>query len=203
MWTIYLKELLELTRDRKTLIFTILIPIFAMPLIFGGFAYVSNNMFKNAKTAEMRYALFGKDHSPGLSARFAQQHNLREVPLASEAEIRRAIGDDTIKFAVVIPPHFEDTLKQQEQAKVTLHYNSASSVDVTHQRVREIVDAYNAGLREGALSTLNLSPAQLAFALNPIVLDKKSTANEREQMGAIIGGMVPYLLLMVCLTAAM
>jgi sodium transport system permease protein len=38
MWTIYLKELLELTRDRKTLIFTILIPIFAMPLIFGGFA---------------------------------------------------------------------------------------------------------------------------------------------------------------------
>ena len=26
MWTIYLKELLELTRDRKTLIFTILTP---------------------------------------------------------------------------------------------------------------------------------------------------------------------------------
>ena len=49
MWTIYLKELLELTRDRKTLIFTILIPIFAMPLIFGGFAYVSSNMFKNAR----------------------------------------------------------------------------------------------------------------------------------------------------------
>jgi len=203
MWTIYLKELLELTRDRKTLIFTILIPIFAMPLIFGGFAYVSSNMFKNAKTAEMRYALFGKDHSPGLSARFAQQHNLREVPLASEAEIRRAIGDDSIKFAVVIPPRFEEALQQHQQAKVTLHYNSASTVDVTQQRVREIVEAYNASLRESALSALNLSPAQLAFALHPIVLDKQSTANEREQMGAIVGGMLPYLLLMVCLTAAM
>src|SRR5450830_2036683 len=203
MWTIYLKELLELTRDRKTLIFTILIPIFAMPLIFGGFAYVSNNMFKNAKTAEMRYALFGKDHSPGLSARFAQQHNLREVPLASEAEIRRAIGDDSIKFAVVIPPRFEEALQQRQQAKVVLHYNSASTVDVTQQRVREIVEAYNASLRESALSALNLSPGQLAFALHPIVLDKQSTANEREQMGAIVGGMLPYLLLMVCLTAAM
>ena len=203
MWTIYLKELLELTRDRKTLIFTILIPIFAMPLIFGGFAYVSSNMFKNAKTAEMRYALFGKDHSPGLSARFAQQHNLREVPLASEAEIRRAIGDDSIKFAVVIPPRFEEALQQHQQAKVVLHYNSASTVDVTLQRVREIVEAYNASLRESALSALNLSPAQLAFALHPIVLDKQSTANEREQMGAIVGGMLPYLLLMVCLTAAM
>ena len=31
MWTIYVKELLELLRDRKTFIFTIFIPIFALP----------------------------------------------------------------------------------------------------------------------------------------------------------------------------
>ncbi|MFM2089486.1 MAG: hypothetical protein RLZZ237_4355 [Pseudomonadota bacterium] len=203
MWTIYLKELLELTRDRKTLIFTILIPIFAMPLIFGGFAYVSSNMFKNAKLADMSYAVFGKEHSPGLSARFAQQGNLHEVILASESEIRQAISDERIKFAVVIPPSFDTALQQQQQARITLHYNSASTVDVTQQRVRDIVDAYNTSLRSTALSALGLNADQLAFALNPIVLDKQSTANQREQMGAIVGGILPYLLLMVCLTAAM
>lgn len=203
MWTIYLKELLELTRDRKTLIFTILIPIFAMPLIFGGFAYVSSNMFKNAKLADMSYAMFGKQHSPGLSERFSQQGNLHEVSLASESEIRQAISDERIKFAVVIPPNFDTALQQQQQARITLHYNSASTVDVTQQRVREIVDAYNTSLRSTALSALGLNADQLAFALNPIVLDKQSTANQREQMGAIVGGILPYLLLMVCLTAAM
>jgi len=203
MWTIYLKELLELTRDRKTLIFTILIPIFAMPLIFGGFAYVSNNMFKNARVAEMRYAMIGKQHAPGLAERFSAQANLREVPLASEGEIRQAISDERIKFAVVVAPDFEQALQQHKQAHVDLHYNSASTVDLTHQRVREIVEAYNGTLREGALSALNLNAGQLAFALNPVVLEKKSTANEREQMGAAIGGMLPYILLMVCLTAAM
>jgi len=199
----YLKELLELTRDRKTLIFTILIPIFAMPLIFGGFAYVSSNMFKNAKLADMSYAIFGKQHSPGLSERFNQQGNLHEVSLASESEIRQAIADERIKFAVVIPPNFDTALQQQQQARITLHYNSASTVDVTQQRVREIVDAYNTSLRSTALSALGLNADQLAFALNPIVLDKQSTANQREQMGAIVGGILPYLLLMVCLTAAM
>ncbi|MBB5370438.1 MULTISPECIES: ABC transporter permease [unclassified Janthinobacterium] len=203
MWTIYLKELLELTRDRKTLIFTILIPIFAMPLIFGGFAYVSSNMFKNAKLADMSYAMFGKQHSPGLSERFSQQGNLHEVSLTSESEIRQAIADERIKFAVVIPPNFDTALQQQQQARITLHYNSASTVDVTQQRVREIVDAYNTSLRSTALSALGLNADQLAFALNPIVLDKQSTANQREQMGAIVGGILPYLLLMVCLTAAM
>lgn len=203
MWTIYLKELLELTRDRKTLIFTILIPIFAMPLIFGGFAYVSNNMFKNAKSAEMRYAMIGKQHAPGLAERFSSQANLREVPLASESDIRQAISDERIKFAVVIAADFEQTLLQHKQAHVELHYNSASTVDLTHQRVREIVEGYNGVLRENALSALNLNAGQLAFALNPVVLEKKSTANEREQMGAAIGGLLPYILLMVCLTAAM
>lgn len=203
MWTIYLKELLELTRDRKTLIFTILIPIFAMPLIFGGFAYVSSNMFKNARSAELRYALFGQQHAPGLSARFGQQTNLRLVPLTDESEIRQAIADERIKFAVVIPPQFDAALQQQRQASITLHYNSASTVDVTQQRVREVIDSYNTSLRQEALSALNLSAEQLAFALAPVLLEKKSTADQREQMGAIIGGMLPYLLLMVCLTAAM
>ena len=203
MWTIYLKELLELTRDRKTLIFTILIPIFAMPLIFGGFAYVSSNMFKNARSAELRYALFGQQHAPALSARFGQQTNLRLVPLKDEAEIRQAIADERIKFAVVIPPQFDAALRQQRQASITLHYNSASTVDVTQQRVREVIDGYNTSLRQEALSALNLNAGQLAFALAPVLLEKKSTADQREQMGAIIGGMLPYLLLMVCLTAAM
>ncbi|OBV39009.1 ABC transporter permease [Janthinobacterium psychrotolerans] len=203
MWTIYLKELLELTRDRKTLIFTILIPIFAMPLIFGGFAYVSSNMFKNARSAELRYAIFGQQHAPGLGAHFGQQANLRLVPLKDESEIRQAILDERIKFAVVIPPQFDAALQQQRQASITLHYNSASTVDVTQQRVREVIDGYNTSLRQQALSALKLNAEQLAFALAPVLLEKKSTADQREQMGAVIGGMLPYLLLMVCLTAAM
>ena len=38
MWIVYLKEMRSLLRDRKTLIFTILIPIFAMPALGFGFA---------------------------------------------------------------------------------------------------------------------------------------------------------------------
>ena len=151
----------------------------------------------------MRYAIFGQQHAPELSARFAQQVNLQRVALADESEIRSAIADERIKFAVVIPPQFDATLQQHRQAAIALHYNSASTVDVTQQRVREVIDAYNGSLRQQALSALNLKPAQLAFALAPVVLEKKSTADQREQMGAVVGGMLPYLLLMVCLTAAM
>lgn len=203
MWIIYLKELLELARDRRTFFFTVFIPVFAMPLIFTGFGYVSSSMFKQASQAEMTYSIFGKDHAPALAARFAREKGFREVVLASPADIKTAIGDDRIKFALVIPAGFEASLAQQQQGVIALHYNSAVTVDLTRKRVMSVIGGQNRLLREQALSALNLNKEQLRYALDPITLQDHSTADKREQMGAVVGGMLPYILLMVCLMAAM
>ena len=203
MWTIYFKELLELIRDRKTFIFTVFIPVFAMPLIFIGFGYVSSTMFRNASLAEMSYAIFGKENAPQLVARFAAEKSFREVLLPNADAIKQAIADEKIKFALVIPPGFESSLGQHQQSAIALHYNSAVTVDVTRKRVMSVVAAQNRVLREQALSSLNLSKDQLRFALDPITVQDHSTANKREQMGALVGGFLPYILLMVCVMSAM
>ena len=203
MWIVYLKELLELARDRRTFFFTVFIPVFAMPLIFAGFGYVSQSMFKHASQAEMTYSIFGKDNAPHLVERFAREKGFREVVLGSPADIKAAIGDDRIKFALVIPAGFEASLTRQQQGVIALHYNSAVTVDLTRKRVMSVIGGQNRVLREQALSALNLNKEQLRFALDPITLEDHSTADKREQMGAVVGGMLPYILLMVCLMAAM
>ncbi|MFS2140270.1 ABC transporter permease [Duganella sp. Dugasp56] len=203
MWTIYLKELLELARDRKTFFFTVFIPVFAMPLIFTGFGFLSSSMFKHASQAEMTYSIFGKENAPRLVERFAKEKGFREVPLAGPDDIKAAIGDDRIKFALVIPAGFERTLSNHQQGVIALHYNSAVTVDLTRKRVMSVIGGQNRVLREQALSALNLNKEQLRFALDPITLEDHSTADKREQMGAMIGGMLPYILLMVCLMSAM
>lgn len=203
MWTVYLKEMLELIRDRKTFIFTVLVPIVAMPLIFGGFGLLSTTMFRNAQTAELPYALFGKQHAPQLAARLAAERGLREVALADQADIKQAIADERIKFALVIPPGFEAAIGRHQQATLDLYHNSAVAVDVTKRRLQALVEAHNGTLREAALAGLDLSKEELRFALTPIRLRDVSTANKREQVGAVVGGFLPYILLMVCLMAAM
>ncbi|NVD70330.1 ABC transporter permease [Duganella sp. BJB1802] len=203
MWIIYIKELLELARDRRTFFFTVFIPVFAMPLILTGFGYVSSTMFKQASQAEMAYSIFGKDQAPHLAERFAKEKGFREVVLASPADIKAAIGDDRIKFALVIPAGFEASLARQQQGVIALHYNSAATVDLTRKRVMSVIGGQNRLLREQALSALKLNQEQLRFALDPITLEDHSTADKREQMGAVVGGMLPYILLMVCLLAAM
>lgn len=203
MWTIYLKEMLELVRDRRAFFFTIFVPVLAMPLIFAGFGMLSSSLFKQASTAGMAYAIFGQQHAPGLAARLAQEKGFQQVTLASQDEIKAAIAADRIKFALVIPPALGQQLAAQQQGVIELHYNSAATIDLTRKRVSAMLGDYNRELRERALSALSLSKQQLAFALDPITLEDHSTANRREQLGAIVGGMLPYVLLMVCLMAAM
>ena len=203
MWTIYLKELLELIRDRKTFIFTIVIPVFAMPLIFAAFGMLSSSMFKQAREAEMAYAIFGQEHAPALAQRFAAEPSFKRVALAAPADIRAAIADERIKFALVIPAAAQNTLARREQSHIELHYNSAATIDVTRKRVMAVLAVENNALRQQALADMGLSAPQQRYVLDPVALLDRSTANKREQMGAMMGGMVPYLLLMVCLLAAM
>ena len=203
MWTVYLKEMLELLRDKKTFIFTVLVPIVAMPLIFGGMGYLTSTMFKKSEHAELTYAVFGRANAPQLVARFAAEKSFHEVTLASEDQIKAAIDHDRIKFALVIPDGFDAALSAHRQAGVVLHYNNAVAVDLTRKRVAAVIDEHNAALREDALSAMKMSRAELRFALNPIRLEEISTAGTRERMGAVVGGFLPYILLMVCLMAAM
>lgn len=203
MWTVYAKELLELLRDRKTFVFTVLLPILAMPLIFGSLGYLSSFMFRNAQQAELTYAIFGKQHAPQLAERFAREKSLREVPLAQPEAIKAAIADERIKFALVIPPGFQDALGARRQASIALHYNNAVALDITSKRVLAVIEQHNGALRAQALASLRLSRDQLDFALDPVRLDVRSTAGKRERIGALVGGFLPYILLMVCLMAAM
>ncbi|MDQ2988449.1 MAG: ABC transporter permease subunit, partial [Pseudomonadota bacterium] len=203
MWIVYMKELRALLRDRKTLIFTILIPIFAMPLMGFGFAKVASIMTDKAKTREITYAVFGAQNAPAVVALFAQEPSFREVKLAGPEEIKAAIAGERIKLALNLPARFDDTIGASQQAAIELHFNSADSGDITRKRVAAVIEKYNRTLRDKALTDFKLSPPQLAFVLDPVKLDEHSTANMRERMGALIGGFLPYILVFVCLMAAM
>jgi sodium transport system permease protein len=200
MWTIYLKEILELLRDRKTLIFTLVIPVLVMPLFGGSFGYASYRMSRNAMEATLPYAVFGERNAPSLAARFTEAQGYRRVALADENQIRAAIEDGTIKFALVIP---QAPAAANTSSNVALHYNAAASVDAVSRRVQATIEQENTALRRQAASALGLPAPQLAYLENPIVLERRSIADRREQLGEVVGRILPYILLLVCLLAAM
>ncbi|MBQ5949416.1 ABC transporter permease [Massilia sp. ST3] len=203
MWTIYLKEMRELLGETKTLIFTVLIPVFAIPVLTLGFGFVAAKLSEQAQNKVMEYAIVGAPNAPGLSEEFAKDKSFREVRLSPATSVKQAIEDDTVKFVLEVPPGLDTALQANQQARLRLHFNAASSGDVTRERVAKVVEAYGEKLREQQLPSLRLNQAQLDFVLLPIAIDEQSTANQRERIGALAGGLLPYFLLIVCLMAAM
>ena len=202
MLEIYLKEIRELLRDRKTLIFTILLPIFIIPLLGLGFGALTATLFNSAMNEEYKYAMVGAQHAPALAEHFAGQKQLHLVELGPNENIATAIAQDRIKFALVVPAGFRAAVDSHAQAKLELHYNNAGG-SLTLPRVQAVIDTYNDQLRDQALPALKLDKQQVQFVAHPIAIEEHSTANLREQIGAAAGGLLPYLLLIVCLTAAM
>lgn len=75
MWIIFMKEVRELLRDRKTLLFTVLIPVFALPLLSVVFSYGAAKLAERDRNQELTYVIAGEQYAPALTELFAQQPN--------------------------------------------------------------------------------------------------------------------------------
>lgn len=203
MWIVFLKELRELSRDRKTLIMMLLMPALIMPLLFGGFAMLAKYKADEEAKRVLKYAVFGAEHAPDLAKRLAALPRVQLVPLASPSEVVQAVKDEKIRFAVTFPVGFEQRVAAGQSAQLVLQYNDAIAVDTVAKRMNQLTREYSADLRQHYLAAKGFDATSQKFVDEPIKLTVQSTANERERLGELIGAFLPYLLLMIGLQAAM
>ena len=106
---IFRKELKEILRDRKTLIFMLAVPIFLMPLLLDVGIQFALSSAKKAASETLRYAVVGEQYLPDLATRFGQDKSFERVTpetwgdhRAGGEVIAQAITDDVIDVAIVI-----------------------------------------------------------------------------------------------------
>lgn len=203
MWEIYKKEFLELARDKRTLIFTILLPTLIMPMIIGGVIFVSAKMVKKAEQEVLTYAIINEQAMPEIAEMIRAQENFKEVELTPDADLTLSIQEQTIKFAVVIPDNARQVLDSGEQIQLELYFNNASVTNRIYQRVKSVVDDFSEGHQKLLLAEMGLNDAQFKGLTKPVDIKRVNTADKREDFGEKFGGFFPYILLILTLTGAM
>lgn len=202
MWIIFIKEIRQLLRDRKTLLFTVLIPVFCIPFLSMGFSYVVAKLSERDKNQEIKYAIVGGQYAPTLDKLFSQEPKFRFQKI-DENNIQKAIEDEKIKFVLKVPAGFSTDFHASTPAEIELIFNGVDSGEVTKNRVNSVVDKFNVLLRNEAMLPLKLNASQLSYLQKPVYVKETSTASQRARIGALVGGILPYFLLIVCLMAAM
>ena len=204
MWQVYLKELTELLRDKKTLMFVILLPVLIFPVLFGIMGVVMANVSRQAMAEEHRYVIIGAERAPQFTEALFYHKNFKQVTteLTAIADLKQAIRDEQFDVAIVIPADFSPDAANLVQAKWQLIHNSSSQLDMISKHFNELLKDYSQKLQQAKLLGLGVTVEKMPAVLEPISVERVNTAESRENVGEMIGGWIAYLIVPLCLIGA-
>jgi len=195
---VYRKELIDSLRDRRTLISMIVVPLLIMPLLTIGMGVLSIALVGVARKEVPQVMILGGEDSPHVVADLKLLKDLQIVP--AKPDFADEISNKQIRAAVEIPRGFEANLAAGESSTVNIYMyegelKSGFGADRLQRFFRELRDR---SIREH-LQARHL-PDSLA---HPFDILEKNVAPPEKVGGAILGGVVPYFLILLCLTGAM
>lgn len=202
---IFRKELKEMLRDRKTLIFMLALPLVLIPLLLNLTVDFLIRAHTEAATKTLRYALVDQVNLPELDRTLAEQEGFERVALASPGEISAAVTRGDIDFAVVVMPATMPTESQGAgpQHRVELYYDNASATSQAKVRATQVIETLGKELRKERLEVLGVAAIDQEKLLTPVSLIPIGTADLRAVLGERIGGMLPYIFIVFSFLGAL
>ncbi len=196
--TIYLKELRDSLRDRRTLISTIVIPTLVMPGLFFGAGAVMTKVVKQARDEATSVVIVGGADSPGVVRAIKEDKRFRVVEAAGD--FKTLISDKKVRVAVELPAGFEAALRAGDAKTVTIfHYEGEMKSGMGAGEVEKFLRALREKTVEARLVERGLPPA----LIQPFETKRQNVAPPEKVGGNIVGGFIPYLIIMLCFTGAM
>jgi sodium transport system permease protein len=192
------KELMDSLRDRRTVISMIAVPILLMPLLTVGLGALSAVLLGQAMQEVPDVMVLGGEDSPGVVAALRALGEIRVVP--GRPDYAEQISDKQIRAAVEIPPGFDASMERGEIPTVRIYMYSGElrSGFGTARLQRFFRDLRERTVRE------RLAARQLPASLvEPFRVEERNVAPPEKVSGTVLGGLIPYFVIVLCLTGAM
>ncbi len=196
--TVYAKELKDSLRDRRTLMSMIVIPTFVMPALIFGVGKIATTVFSKARSEIPAVMVLGGETSPGVVAALRDSKKVNIV--AAAADWKQQISDKKIRATVQLPANFERDLAAGSAAPVVI-YNYDG--ELKSGFAASELEKFFRMLREKAVADQLARRGLPATLIQPFETQRENVAPPEKVGGNLLGGIVPYLIIILCFTGAM
>jgi sodium transport system permease protein len=186
---IYLKEVLDLMRDRRTIISMLVFPLLLMPMIFLGLNYFLIRSINRAKDKQFSIALKQETGLEGMTQsleqagfKVRQSENPRRAVENKETELGVDVSGETNSPAIRI-------YADQSQLEVNVAGGRIETALNQLKEARIKNELQRAGVPERILT--------------PFTVEKVNTAPPKKMSGMFIGAFIGYMFVMFMLMGAM
>ncbi|HSM23028.1 MAG TPA: ABC transporter permease [Rubrivivax sp.] len=194
-WTVYLKELVDALRDRRTLLVVLLSSVAIGPAVLVLISQLVAGIEKRAEAREV--VVHGIEHAPTLRNYLERQtYTVREAPADYEQQLKDSqLGDPVL----VVPADFEADMARGKPPLVELLASAGNQRSQTGSgAVQRLLRGFNQEQATLRLAVRGVSPA----ALEALRVEERDLADPASR-AAQLSTMVPFFVLMAVLYGAL
>jgi sodium transport system permease protein len=195
---VYRKEFTEAIRDRRTLISTILVPLLLFPVLTVGFGYMAIKLVGKAQKEVHRIMILGGEDSPEVVQGIRKLDSIEVVPAATN--YKDQIVNKEIRAAVEIPPGFQAALGRNETPTIKIYmYQGEMKSSFGADSAEKYLTQYRDEVAQKHLEAAHLSKT----LLKPFEVRQENVAPPEKVGGSTFGGIIGYMVILLCMTGAM
>ena len=195
---VYGKELRDSLRDRRTIISMIVVPVLVMPMLMFG---VGTLMFKTMAKARQeipRVMIIGGENSPKVLSALHAAKNLQIVPATED--FTNQIVEKRVRAVVKLPQDFDATIARGDKAEVEIYEYQG---EIKSGFAAGNLNAFFQNLRDTTVRERLESRGVPVEVLKPFTIQRQNVAPPAKVTGSLLGGMLPYIIIILCMTGAM
>jgi len=190
IFTIFKKELKDTLRDRRTLMMMLVIPVLIFPIIMNVFVSISSSYQKEAATKKIKIGMVGAKDNFLYRELNAIPANLgsKEIILYKDTvEMLADLKNDSLQLASYVRADFDQYMDSMKPAPIVFYHNA------TDMGMQERAEAYMKIIEEKARQERYKKLGIDEIKVQPIATEYKNIASNKEMIGKLAGGFLPYI----------
>lgn len=195
--TILKKELIDLLRDKKTIIMGILLPIILYPVMMIGINKLAENSLDMSKKS---FSVVVQDE--GSSSVRELLKTQKNITIKEQKDAEKALKDGDISLIVEVPKDFDQSVNDQKKSEIKLKYDDKSQDSaMVNSMVESMISEYGQKVAEQRLKAKGIDTSILKPVTTESTDISKTAANDASSgfakgMMMILPTLVVMLLLM-------
>ena len=195
---VYSKELRDSLRDRRTIISMIVVPVLVMPLLMFGIGAMMIKTVTKARQEIPRVMIIGAEPSSKVLASLNAAKSLQVIPATED--FTNQIVEKKVRAVVKLPPDFDAMLARGDATKVDIYEYAG---EMKSGFAAENLNGFFRNLSDATVRERLASRGVPAEVLTPFTIQRQNVAPPAKVAGNALGGILPYFIIILCLTGAM
>ncbi|MFZ1593520.1 MAG: ABC transporter permease, partial [Chitinophagales bacterium] len=198
IFTIFSKEIKDILRDKRTLTVMLLIPLVVYPAIFIGITKYMTAQNEKAVAETLRIGIISNGNQSDFETFVSTMPNTKISPVSDTTSAKEAILSDSIDVAYFFPEGFDSAVAKLQGTGFQYFYTSTNN-EFEVAIIENINTVYKQALVKKKLAQIEVSET----VLEPAKSISRNLASAREQLGSVIGGILPYFFIIFCMIGCM